>query len=850
MAVVQVLVGTQSSERTKKLDCLLHEHWGHALLLTPTEQLARKRQEELLLRADVPGAWGRPVKTLQSFAEDILQKHDPAVVRLSDVERRLMLEGALSRLRKAGKFEDAGPASETEGFLLHLLRVIENLKQAAVEPDEFTKRVRDRKHPTSLDTAVASAYKAYQDALIEHHAYDRIGIYWQVRRILEEERDIKGLADVELLAFDGFDDFTESEFNLIAALGKKVPRLVFSVGVDPASEASDLYALQGQTLTRLEKVFGTAPECLESSEPTTFSEYASRYLLWRGETPSRDGLEANIEVVPCAGVTEEAEAIGRAVMTLILEGVPPAEIAIVYPNMDEVRSTLRSMAREFQIPLRLYGDEKLVTSSVVAFLLDVLEASSTWRHGEVVELLISPWMDTDGVDEIVSGALPMVCRLAGIVAGHAQWAQRLHWLRRDFEREVGESEYETARYKRRNPRAIEAVEAAIARVKRLSDALAALPAKARVRAFSRAVGEFIKAMDLAEAVRACSCEEVRARETAALETLQNMLGRLNDALYGSDQELSLPEFARFLRQACGLQEFRVVPTPREREGVRCLAMASLRGLQFRHVFFGGVNEGVTPSVAGVNAVYSEEDVRELRDAGIPLELQEVRSERELAWFHHVIEAPKDRISIFWRTATPDGKPLLRSPFLNDLLRLFSHERLERPPLRASQYYPSLSEAASARDALNNIFATRAKLPRHLADEFAYVARGADIEKRRYSSAAFDAFDGVLARKENKEDIARKYNEGHVFSATELEEYQQCPFRFFALRVLRLMEVERPDTAFDRRDLGFVVHRVLEEFHRRYEGLPVADIPVSETVTAMRELVESVFNERTGRMTTL
>ncbi|MFO7975471.1 MAG: PD-(D/E)XK nuclease family protein, partial [Candidatus Hydrogenedentota bacterium] len=374
----------------------------------------------------------------------------------------------------------------------------------------------------------------------------------------------------------------------------------------------------------------------------------------------------------------------------------------------------------------------------------------------------------------------------------------------------------------------------------------ALPDKACIREFSRAGAEFIKAMKLEDAVP----EEERARERAALETFQDMLGRLNDAPYGSDEEMSRADFVRFLRQACASQEFRVAPNPRERHGVQCLGMGSVRGLQFRYVFFGGVNEGVTPAVPGVNAVYSDDDVRELRDAGIPLELQEVRSDRELTWFHHVLEAPRERIWILWRTATPDGKPLLRSPFLNDVLRLFSEEGFERPPLRAGQYYPPLSEASSKRDVLNNLFATKSRFPDSLADESAHVIRGAKVEKRRYSSALFDAFDGVLAGKENKALLAQKYSAGHVFSATELEDYRLCPFRFFASRLLRLMQVDRPDTAFDRRDLGLVVHRVLEEFHRRYEGLPVNEIPVSDAVTTMRELVESVFNERTGRMTTV
>ncbi|HNV20293.1 MAG: hypothetical protein GXX88_03910 [Candidatus Hydrogenedentes bacterium] len=850
MAVVEVLAGPSGSARTEKLDRILAEQWGRALLLTPTTQFARKRLEELLVRPDIAGAWGTPVRTLQAFAERILQDADPGAAPLNDLERRLVLQEALRRLRAAGELDGAGPGSQTDGFLRHLLSVFERLKQAAVEPDEFTERVRRRKHPAALDLVVARAYQEYQAALIERGAYDRIGVYWQARQLLEAPHGVPLLQGISLVAFDGFDDFTESEFRLIAALGNRVNRLVFAVRADRAAGGADLYRLQRQTLARIETAFQPSMEWLPARPPATYSEHASTCLLWRDEKPSVDGLVPNLEVVPCAGVTDEVEMIGRAVKTLILDGVPAAEIAVVYADLGAVREALRSMGREFQIPLRLYGGEPLAASSVCAFVLDALEASGAWQHGEILELLTAPWMDTDGAGEALTGAFPVICRLAGIVAGNAQWTQRLQRLRKELSGPERERGPETGLFLRRHPRVEEAVDALLARVERLAHALAMVPATGDLPGFSRATAEFMATLALDEAVRTHAPESIRAREAAALEALQDLLGRLDAGHFGAGGSLTRADFARFLRQACGAQAFRVPQTPRERQGVRCLGVKNIRGLRFRYVFFGGLNEGVIPGSPGVNAVYSEEDVRELREAGIPLELRELRAEQEFAAFHHVLEAAQDRLWFLWRTATPDGKPLLRSPFLNDLLRLFPARPVERPPLRASQYYPALSDAASTRDMLNNVFATQGALPNPLAERFAHAVRGADIEKQRYSPAPFDAFDGMLSKASNRETVAERFGEPHVFSATELEDYRQCPFRFFALRLLRLMQVERPVAAFDRGVLGIVIHRILEEFHRRYEGVPAAGIPANEAEETMRALVDAVFAEHEAAMRTV
>ena len=675
-------------------------------------------------------------------------------------------------------------------------------------------------------------------------------MYWQARQLLEAPHGVPLLQGISLVAFDGFDDFTESEFRLIAALGNRVNRLVFAVRADRAAGGADLYRLQRQTLARIETAFQPSMEWLPARPPATYSEHASTCLLWRDEKPSVDGLVPNLEVVPCAGVTDEVEMIGRAVKTLILDGVPAAEIAVVYADLGAVREALRSMGREFQIPLRLYGGEPLAASSVCAFVLDALEASGAWQHGEILELLTAPWMDTDGAGEALTGAFPVICRLAGIVAGNAQWTQRLQRLRKELSGPERERGPETGLFLRRHPRVEEAVDALLARVERLAHALAMVPATGDLPGFSRATAEFMATLALDEAVRTHAPESIRAREAAALEALQDLLGRLDAGHFGAGGSLTRADFARFLRQACGAQAFRVPQTPRERQGVRCLGVKNIRGLRFRYVFFGGLNEGVIPGSPGVNAVYSEEDVRELREAGIPLELRELRAEQEFAAFHHVLEAAQDRLWFLWRTATPDGKPLLRSPFLNDLLRLFPARPVERRPCaRASTIRPFPTPHPRAMCS-NNVFATQGALPNPCGAVSRTPCAARPVEKQRYSPAPFDAFDGMLSKASNRETVAERFGEPHVFSATELEDYRQCPFRFFALRLLRLMQVERPVAAFDRGVLGIVIHRILEEFHRRYEGVPAAGIPANEAEETMRALVDAVFAEHEAAMRTV
>lgn len=60
------------------------------------------------------------------------------------------------------------------------------------------------------------------------------------------------------------------------------------------------------------------------------------------------------------------------------------------------------------------------------------------------------------------------------------------------------------------------------------------------------------------------------------------------------------------------------------------------------------------------------------------------------------------------------------------------------------------------------------------------------------------------------------------SATAYEDLRRCPYRFFALRQLRLQTQDELDTELDKRDFGNWLHHVLKLFHEELQRAGVAD----------------------------
>ena len=60
------------------------------------------------------------------------------------------------------------------------------------------------------------------------------------------------------------------------------------------------------------------------------------------------------------------------------------------------------------------------------------------------------------------------------------------------------------------------------------------------------------------------------------------------------------------------------------------------------------------------------------------------------------------------------------------------------------------------------------------------------------------------------------------SGTAYEDLRRCPYRFFALRQLKLQGADELDVTLDKRDFGNWLHLVLRHFHQTLRGTPVSD----------------------------
>jgi len=739
--------------------------------------------------------------------------------------------------------EHAAPLDPANrGLVSHVERLAAQLKEAAVEPEDFRRRLAQRRHAGPLDSALADVYAAYQEALITGELYDQQGLYWEAHAMCERGRPA-GLKTVRHVFLDGFDDFTPSEFRLLESLAPHLESMVFACAVS-LRQARDAEngELTERTLARLRRTFDPEIEDLGDGVPKAQTAFAARHMFDQSlEAPNAaaEGLEANLSVRAYPDPASEFEAVGRAVKRLIVdEGVAPQHIAIVAPRLRGAASGMESQLSEYGIPYRMMHRPPLTESSLGAFLMTLLACAQRWRREEVLDVLMAPWFQSGEGERKALEPAPVLARLAGVIGGRKDWAVGVERLERQ-RREGWDKDFPS----------LSDPDAAIAALGRNIEALDAilnrLPDENTLGGYCEAMEGVLDALPIDGALAALPEAHHRAAELEAYRAVTRLLGRVRLWLAARrrDPAMNLASFTAFLRHA--FQSTPHARTAAQPNGVMVSDPEGIRELRFSHVFYVGLTEDNVPRAEPANALFSEEDLQELAGGGLASDASGGRSSRERLMFQRVLETGA-HVHLSWPAASGEGRAAMPSPYIEDLLALFPG--LKPGSLNPALTLPPASEAASWRELSNIAFGSRerAGLQAMFADALSREKHGAEVEQARYSLEAFGPYDGVLTDGAIHAELAQRFGPTYSFSAGQLETYAECPFRFFMERVLDLRPVETPEARFDARVRGAILHAVLHRFHAEYQGQSCADIPWDAGLARLMELAGETFAEFAGR----
>ncbi len=240
--------------------------------------------------------------------------------------------------------------------------------------------------------------------------------------------------------------------------------------------------------------------------------------------------------------------------------------------------------------------------------------------------------------------------------------------------------------------------------------------------------------------------------------------------------------------------------------VQVIAASRIGSRRFDEVVVGGLTTAEFPLAARdtfaseVQALASERsDVRD--EATARLE------------FYSLVTRARARLSLIRQTVDSDGRPQLASPLLEEVLDVYRGPNDTAESLGAGLVELETVRREDARSFMP-VFTQGRREQRLLAEEALPPTRS--VSHCSVSTGAASELVG-----------------GRIFSATEIGDYLQCPYRWFYSRVLRPGEI---DAELDAAALGSRSHRLIADFYDALKGEGLERV-TPETLPAALELFE-------------
>jgi ATP-dependent helicase/DNAse subunit B len=535
---------------------------------------------------------------------------------------------------------------------------------------------------------------------------------------------------------------------------------------------------------------------------------------------------AGLHLIEAPGVVGEVKLVMRKIKTLLLNGVAAGDILVSMRDMSLYADLLREFASEYEVPIDLESTTPLARVPAVAALLKAASLPETdWPFAGTAALLRSSYLHPSwpevAADPEIALDTELLLRWRGEPRGRVAYLQSVTAQARDLEPAL-EDEAAASSHRRYLQ---QLAERCLPFLTRFLSAWDARPTEATLHDYIRWLQSLADDLGFTNSAT--------GRDADGLTRFFAELGTWADRdqmLHPRPPKLTTAEFLRlaeWIADANGLPR-----TPSEPDRVRIVPAELAAGLTYQHLFLMGLSEGRFPQLNTGPRIYDEQERRDFHGVGIAWSVGENRLSSEMLMFLRLVAGANHSVTLSYPAVDERGQALLSATFLKNVRDLFVADALPTlrremliegldtdPPLSPTEHRWRYSRTSEGSGQLS-------------ADLVDHLRTAKVMAQSRFESKDHGRFDGLLTAAACRSKIAAQFDPSAAYSATALENYVACPFKFFVGSVLKLQALPEPGAEIDARMRGAAFHRAVARFHRAHTT-PRADIIV--------QLANEVFN---------
>ncbi len=771
--MLQLLIGRDWTENTNEILCRIgqdvHQRKGNRILIVP--ELISHEMERRLCEAggDTTSRYAE-VLSFTRLARRLSDSMGSAAMECLDDGGRVVAMASAAR-QLSSRLKAYGSVETKPEFLTGLIDAVDEFKRCCITSQVLTEASQATEGSLAQKLEELSLIMETYDALCSRGRRDpRDQMTW----VLEHMED-SDFAQTHCFYIDGFPDFTRQNLAVIEHFIKVSPRVTISLNCDSVDSPLMAFEKAGDTARQILQCasrWGIETE-ITVIKGRTDELACVRDVLFQGAIV-KGAVKDVLKVYRAESVYQECLAAANQVQELVAGGCRYRDITLVCSDMAVYEPVLNLIFRRFHLPLYRSGTEEILQKSVIATVLNALEAAlSDFDQRNTLHYLrsaLSP-LDPDSCDLMENYVVVWGIRGQKWTQPWENHPDGLSGVWDDPARQRVE-ELNAARECVILP--LQQLQKGFRSASNVKDQIQALYAFLLEIRLDQRLSSLEAEMDAAGDNRSAQIlDQLWEILLTAMEQMHDVLG---------DTSWDAENFTRLFRLL--LSQYSVGTIPPVLDAVQMGPVSAMRCHQEKHLILLGAEEGKLPGYAGSAGVLTDQERVALREMGVPLTGGAAEGiQAEFAEIYGVFCGAKESVSVYCSGEQPS----------------YIYRRLAE--LSGSETYREDSLGFAKADAF---------------EAGAYFARW-DAREAAQQLQVSEGFDLVSGRKDfalgriTPENIRKLYGSTLNLSASQIDRQAECRLSYFLKYGLRAKE--RKEAVIDPAEFGTYVHAVLENTAR-------------------------------------
>ena len=784
----------------------LQQEFGRSMLVTSSTALVQKARRQ-----------GVNAVNFDYLANDILRQCGRLRVRrISRKAQELIVENILQVLQEQSRLPYFEKLIAKKGFLRSVTSLMDQFGGCGAAPEEVITAFSHWDGRSGAyrqkDREIAEIYREYISYLISHDVYDVAGLYRLAAEDLAGLLESGGRLKWDTVFFMGFYQFDALQLDMLRSLSRLCD---VWVALPYEGNRPELYGateftygeLMGQAVREQlphamtehieEAVKGflakASPQPLQEVNPqhsampdpegmpeesalsvNSKRKSSLRHIVNFLRNPEAKPVAADgsIEIWQAGDREGELRAVLRDIKKQIRsQTVRPAEIAVVVRRMEDY-SGIRALCDAYGIPVQVEDRASLAANPVFRYLLSALETVPL--HGREKAESWAAFLANPLQKLAVDLSPVLAVQLAG---GHYYT---------DYKKLLSDLLQQTG----------------CNALQELCQQIEMISREAIVQEYCDRVNGILSLLDLQRKAGrlyqkgeislvafkniACACKAIE-------ELLQKLFGDYR-ACEHEQQKITCSLFAEALTEAA--ETMLVSLQPENLEGVSVLSAVNLEETTFKQVYVMGLREKEFPLIKNENWIYTDSERADLTALGILLPVSADGFREDIRFFFNACAAAEERLVLTFYADEERNA----SPYVAEIRSLFTDL-----PVQVKKTQTDVTDSLS-REELELALA-RTGHRKVLQQVVPGLAEIGDSDRKRVNHKP--EWNGNFIDASLIQQITQQT--GNRFSASKLETYRNCPFKFLVTYVWRQQPAEAAGEDLDPMQRGSLLHRVLECF---------------------------------------